>query len=75
MPWARALQFELQRVLVNLVPEDDFGEEIKKTIGWWPNEFLVLKKAEYKTKHGELNPALSFLSRIAGDLDSRRTSG
>jgi hypothetical protein len=66
-PWAMALQFEFQRVLLGLVPTDDEGEEIKHAIGWWPNQVLVLAKAKHGTKRGEWNPSLRFLSRIHSD--------
>jgi len=66
--WAEALLFEFKRFLVLTVPDDADGEEIKLTIGWWPSDFLVRVKAASGEKHGELNPAMSLLSRLSHNV-------
>lgn len=63
-PFARALQFELQRFLVSSVPDDFIGVEIRLAIGWWPNDPLVLIQAGGSGALGEVNPAMAFLSRL-----------
>ena len=64
--WAEALLFEFKRFLVSTVPDDADGEEMKLTIGWWPSDFLVRVKAVRGKKYGEINPAMTFLSRGPG---------
>lgn len=64
LPWATALQFEFQRVLLSLVPMDEVGDEMRRIIGWWPQDPLIKAKAEGETRCGETNPSLRFLSRI-----------
>lgn len=64
-PWATALQFEFQRVLCSMVPTAEIGEELRRTIGWWPSETLIILKAQ-KTQNMELNPSLRFLTRLFG---------
>lgn len=63
-PFARALQFELQRFLVSSVPDDSIGAEIRLAIGWWPSDPLVLFKACGGGRLAEVNPAMAFLTRI-----------
>jgi len=63
--WACALLFEFQRFLVNTVPDDAYGEEIRLMIGWWPKDPLVLVKAVRADKYGEINPAMKFLPRVS----------
>jgi hypothetical protein len=63
-PFARALQFELQRFLVSSVSNDSIGAEIRLTIGWWPSDPLVLFKAGGGRGLGEVNPAIAFLTRL-----------
>ncbi len=58
--WAYALLFEFKRFLVLTVPDDEYGEDMKLMIGWWPNDFLVRVKAVRGDKYGEINPAMSF---------------
>ena len=63
--WAYALLFEFKRFLVNTVPDDADGEEMKLMIGWWPKDFLVRVKAVRADTYGEINPAMKFLSRVS----------
>jgi len=64
VPFSRALLFELQRFLVNSVPDDSIGQEIRLAIGWWPYDSLVLFKAKGRSGVGETNPAMAFLTRL-----------
>lgn len=63
-PFALALQFELQRFLVSLVPDDLIGAETRLAIGWWPTDPLVLFKAGGGRGLGEVNPAMELLTRL-----------
>ena len=63
--WAYALLFEFKRFLVFTIPDDADGEEMKLMIGWWPKDFLVRVKAVRGDKYGEINPAMTFLSRLS----------
>ena len=62
--FVRALQFELQRFLVNSVPQGKVGEELRLAIGWWPDCSLAQCKATGTESGVELNPAIQFLTRI-----------
>jgi hypothetical protein len=66
--WAEALLFEFKRFLVFTVPDNADGEEMKRIIGWWPKEFLVQAKAVTGDKYGEMNPAITLLSRISHNV-------
>ena len=64
MAFVRALQFELQRFLVNLIPQNELRDELRLSIAWWPDCPLVKLKASGTDTGRELNPAVSFLTRL-----------